>query len=132
MPQFHSYAANDAGENLDTFTAAYIVCIYFTETGDGDQPHCEVEMSDELIDCIKAECAEWQATNAGLLAEAYARDGYDAERAGQDFWYTRNGHGVGFWDRDALDADDLGQRLSVAAKAAGVCDVYEGDDGLLH
>ena len=132
MPQFHSDAAIAAGSKLDTFTAAYIECIYFTDTGDGDQPDSEVAMSDELIESIKAECAEWQATNADLLAEAYAREGYDVVRAGHDFWYTRNGHGVGFWCRDELEDGDLGDRLSEAAKLAGVCDVYEGDDGLLH
>ncbi len=132
MPQFYSEAATTAGDSLDTFTAAYIECIYFTETGDGDQPDSEIEMSAELIESIKAECAEWQATNAALLSEAYAREGYDETRAGHDFWYNRNGHGVGFWCRDELDAGDLGDRLSDAAKLAGECDVYEGDDGLLY
>ena len=131
MPQFHSDAAIAAGAELDTFTAAYIECIYFTETGDGDQPGSEVEMSAELIASIKAECAEWQATNAALLARAYDCVGYDETRAGHDFWYTRNGHGVGFWCRDEL-GDELGEALSEAAKLAGECDVYEGDDGLLH
>lgn len=132
MPQFHSDAANAAGANLDTFTAAYIECIYFTETGDGDQPDSEVEMAPETIEAIKAECAEWQAVNADRLAEAYERVGYDATRAGHDFWYTRNGHGVGFWCRDELEAGGLGERLSDGAKAAGQVDAYEGDDGLLY
>jgi hypothetical protein len=118
--------------NLDTFTAAYIEAVYFTETGDGDQPSGEIEMSSELRDAIIAECAEWQVDNAKLLAEAYERVGYDEARAGHDFWLTRNGHGAGFWCRDELEGDSLGDRLSLAAKAAGVHEVYEGDDGLLY
>lgn len=132
MPQFHSDAANTAGETLDAFTAAYIECIYFTDTGDNEQPSSEIEMSAEAIEQAKADCAAFQAANAALLAEAYNRVGYDEARAGHDFWYTRNGHGVGYWDRDALDADSLGTRLSLAATAEGGCDSYEGDDGKLH
>lgn len=132
MTQSHSDAAIAAGTDLDAFTAAYIECIYFTETGDTDQPSSEVVMAAETIEAIKADCAAWQAANADRLDEAYDREGYDATRAGHDFWYTRNGHGVGFWCRDELEADGLGERLSDGAKAAGEVDVYEGDDGLLY
>lgn len=132
MPQFHSDAATLAGSNLDAFAAGYIECIYFTDTGDGEQPSSEVEMSSELIEAIKEECKEWQTVNEALLTEAYAREGYDATRAGRDFWFTRNGHGVGFWDRDELMDKNLGDRLSEAAKEAGPHEVYEGDDGLLY
>ena len=103
-------------DKLDAFTAAYIEAIYFTETGDSDQPSQEIEMSGELRDTIIAECAEWQADNAKLLAEAYERVGYDEARAGHDFWLTRNGHGAGFWCRDELKGDSLGERLSLASR----------------
>lgn len=51
------------------------------------------------------------------------------ERAGHDFWLTRNGHGAGFWDR-GLGA--LGERLSEAAKVYGSADdhrPYDCGDG---
>lgn len=38
------------------------------------------------------------------IEQAYARD-YDAEQAGRDLWFTSQGHGVGFWDREALKPD---------------------------
>lgn len=132
MPKFHSDAAIAAGAELDAFTAGYIEAIYFTETGDSEQPDSEIEMSAEAIATAVAACTEFQTANAGILAEAYARIGYDETRAGHDLWYTRNGHGVGYWSRDELEDGDLGERLSEAAKLAGVCDVYEGDDGLLY
>lgn len=127
MPQFHSDAADAAGAELDTFTAAYIECIYFTDTGDS-----EVEMSAEAITTAVEDCAAFQTSNAALLAEAYDRVGYDETRAGHDLWYTRNSHGVGYWCRDELDDGELGERLSAAAKLMGTCDTYYGDDGLLH
>lgn len=49
-----------------------------------------------------------------------------------DFWLTRNGHGAGFWDRTELDADELGDRLTVLAKEFGAVDLYQGDDRLLY
>lgn len=132
MPQFHSDAATARSEGMNPFLSAYIMAIYFTETGDGDQPDSEVQMSDDLFDSAYSECFAFQSVNAWLLTEAYEREGYDEARAGHDFWLTRNGHGAGFWCRDELTANDLGDKLADAARAFGVCEVYEGDDGLLY
>jgi hypothetical protein len=84
------------------------------------------------------ECAAFQTANADLLAEAYARDGYGGaewsaeEQAGHDFWLTRNGHGAGFWDREALKEDGLGDKLSEAARTCGESNLYTGDDGGIY
>lgn len=48
------------------------------------------------------------------------------ERAGHDFWLTRNGHGAGFWDRGL---GDLGDRLTEAAKVYGEVLVIDCGDG---
>lgn len=45
-----------------------------------------------------------------------------AEQAGHDLWLTRQGHGVGFWDRPAFYGADLAQRLTAYAEALGECD----------
>jgi hypothetical protein len=55
---------------------------------------------------------------ADLLELAYARD-YTEEQAGRDFWFTRQGHGTGFWDRDELEPEELGDKLSDRAKRFG-------------
>lgn len=60
------------------------------------------------------DCAAFQDAARHLLSQAYGkpertRNGpvpYDANRAGMDFWYSRNGHGTGFWDRDLGDIGD--------------------------
>lgn len=133
MPKFHSQSASLSSANLDAFTAGYIMALFWTSTGDGDQPDSEIELSPESLADIVADCAAFQTTNAGILAEAYARDGYGGEsQAGHDYWLTRNHHGAGFWDRDALEDGDLGERLSELARAEGEVDAYEGDDGLLY
>lgn len=123
MPQFHSNAADEAGEGLDDFTRAYIEAIYFTETGDTDQPDSEAELTpDARVSCIN-ECRQFQEANAALLQRAYACDAYNGKewtpqaQAGHDFWLTRNGHGAGFWDRGL--PDDIGDALTQAAKDCG-------------
>ena len=48
---------------------------------------------------------------------------------GVDYWFTRCGHGCGFWDRGM---GELGDRLTDLAKFCGSADTYEGEDGLLY
>ena len=67
----------------------------------------------DSLAAIRRDCEAWQATNADLLSQAYAR-GYSQTQAGIDYWLTRNGHGVGFWDRAELAEDGLGDKLTDA------------------
>jgi hypothetical protein len=112
---------------LDDFTRAYIAAIYFTETGEDDQPSPGAEMApDFLAQCVE-DCAEFQSDNAGTLARAYATGWYSEESAGHDFWLTRNRHGAGFWDRGLPDG--IGDELTRAAHPYGRVDTYCDDDG---
>ena len=49
-----------------------------------------------------------------------------------DLWLTRNGHGVGFWDRPELYGQDVADKLTRIAEEMGSQDIYPGDDGLLY
>lgn len=149
--------------SLDAFTQGYIEALFFTEneslleqlTG---EDYGFSDLAPETLADIIADCAAFQRDNAATLAEAYTRD-YDAGQAGRDYWFTRNGHGVGFWDRDALDpqgeewdalqrpldtwspaesalharlkAESLGERLSAACRYSEVSP-YLGDDGKVY
>lgn len=56
--------------------------------------------------------------------------GHDVwECAGQDFWLTRNRHGVGYWDRGM---GELGANLTVLANSFGELHLYLGDDELVY
>ena len=121
----------------DPFTRAFIEALFWTESDKDDIPADAgyADLSSSALDAIRADCARFQKENEPYLAQAYARPGYDEARAGHDFWLTRNGHGTGFWDRDELDAGDLG------AKLASFCgfgtdfdqmDAYMGDDGKVY
>lgn len=118
---------------LDAFTLAYITAALWTET-DGEEHPLEDNYGPEDIDegalaSIIADCRKFQGEHG--IPEY--RDGKwtDAEMAGHDFWLTRNGHGVGFWDRDALSEDDQ-KKYTDAAEAFGECNLYVGDDGKLY
>lgn len=76
---------------------------------------------------LHTDCSDFEAKARHLLSQAYAR-GYTRDQAGRDFWFTRCGHGVGFWDRDILDRDDLGEKLSDVAKEFGNLDAYFDSD----
>jgi hypothetical protein len=52
------------------------------------------------------------------------------ERAGHDFWLTRNGHGAGFWDGDW--PEPYAEQLTKLAQGFGECDLYTGDDGRVY
>ena len=142
MPEFirdKGSAADAARFNeLPGFVRGYIEAAYFTNTGTGDDAESGLqdasfgELSGEALAQACDTCAAFQTRAAGLLALAYTRDGYDDEAAGRDFWYTRNGHGVGYWDRDALAFDSLGEKLSSIARNFGSVDLYRGDDGLIY
>lgn len=119
MPQFIlDLGTPEAGLNYirkRAFVRGYVEAMFFTETGcsdDGDMEHATVaELSNEAWERIVADCDEFERRCRRLLDAAYQRD-YDEEQAGRDFWFTRNGHGVGFWDREQLREGGLGERLS--------------------
>lgn len=120
--------------SLDDFTKGYIEALFFTETSEELEDASFADLAPSALAEIMADCAAFQSKAADLLNLAYERD-YDATQAGRDFWFTRNGHGVGFWDRKPLEEDGLGDRLS---KLCGWRTEWQevnpcfGDDGLVY
>lgn len=78
------------------------------------------DLHPDALTGIRNYCEAFQAEAAALLAEAYQRADYDETQAGRDLWFTVNGHGVGYWDRDQL-ADNSAEyeRLTALMIAAG-------------
>jgi hypothetical protein len=73
-------------------------------------------LPDYFLEQAKVDCAKFEAENTALLEQAG-----DCWQNGCDFWYTRNGHGCGFWDRGY--ADEIGDTLSEAARKCGSHDL---------
>lgn len=139
MPEFIlDHGTPDAArqlKSLDSFTQGYVEAMFFTDTGTGDdaennlQDATVAELAPSALQKIIVDCQNFQHENADELQAAYETEtGYDAEKAGRDYWYTRNGHGTGFWDRG------LGVHGDYLANAARYSEVslYRGDDGLLY
>lgn len=113
---------------LDAFTRAYIEAGLFSSTDDDGEPldarYTLDNIAPETLAAIVEDCRRFQE----IVGDAIA---HDVEHAGRDFWYTRHGHGCGFWDGDW--ADDLEERLTAACTGfERTEDLYVGDDGRLY
>jgi hypothetical protein len=108
---------------LDEFTRAYLEAVRFTNGGPDNPDFEAAEFSVEFLLRAIADCRNFQQTND--------LSGYPLERAGHDFWFTRNHHGVGFWENDFGTAEQC-EKLTKASHAAGQLDACVGDDGKIY
>jgi hypothetical protein len=139
-----------AWRDLDAFTQGYVEALFFTSTGDDGEAFGEgfADLAPETLARIIADCAAFQKKNVVALAccqmtederEELAEHGHGpgwdnenktATELGRDFWYTRNGHGCGFWDGDW--PEPYATILTDAAKSFDEVDAYLGDDGRVY
>jgi hypothetical protein len=120
--------------DLDTFERAYIETMLFTETDDDDCPLDEAfditDLPNETILALKSDCEDFRSPdNTHLLELAEEEYGYDDEKAGIDFWLTRNRHSAGYWDRGL---SHYGDELTKAAHSMGERRAYIGDNGQVY
>jgi hypothetical protein len=113
---------------LTQFVFDYIDAMLFSSTDmDSDEPldqnYDASSLSAEFMMQTIADCKKF-------VDENYDDIESDMKSAAHDFWYTRNGHGSGFWDGDW--EDEIGKRLTAASKKFKSIDVYVRDDGLLY
>lgn len=122
----------------ESFINAYIQAMLWSTSGtDHEGNDLESlegwELSAEAMQKVKQDCESFLIAAKDLLASLPAwygqGDGGIYVFAGHDFWLTRNGHGVGFWDR-GLGA--LGDSLTDLAQAYGEQSPYIGDDGKIY
>ncbi len=115
---------------MDAFLNAYIVAALWSSndeaTPEGGEPldanYGPNDLHAETLEKMKADCDRFQAENATDIAGS-------EERAGHDFWLTRNHHGCGFWDGDWPEA---GERLTQACRNFPEVNLYVGDDGWIY
>lgn len=121
---------------LDKFTQAYVTAALLSTNDESDESggvpldrnYDWDDISAESQARIIHDCKLFQAANHQLWADKpvtyFAADSYGStsatadERAGGDFWYTRNGHGVGFWDSGRWPSE-IGEKLTEASKRYG-------------
>lgn len=84
----------------------------------------------ETLASMVQDCQRFLASGQALL-DSVNEGEIDAEwdvdeRAGHDFWLTRNGHGAGFWDGDW--PEPAATQLDALANQFGTSTLYLGDD----
>lgn len=134
LPPFgHCPGCGNEGRVLDREmefdTGHDYVCAQCSEKQPNEEPPMEDNYSlDDLSPEFKRksieDCINFYNENADDIATG------DDERAGHDFWLTREGHGAGFWDGDW--DDEIGSRLTDAAHQYGEVYIYVGDDGKIY
>lgn len=125
--------------SLDKFTWAYIDTALWSSHDESDEyggdPMDENydanDIAPETLKEMTADCKKFQEENEEAIdsAEVSSRSSND-ERAGHDFWLTRNGHGAGFWDGDW--SEPQAEQLTEASEAFGEYGLYIGDDGMIY
>ena len=95
-----------SNEKETRFIDAYIEAIYFTDTGEWDQPDLDCDLDPDFLGESISDCLAFLNHNICYLSDD------QLEQAGHDFWLTRNGHGTGFWDRKDFYKDYLAKRFT--------------------
>jgi hypothetical protein len=123
--------------DLDDFKNAYTACLLWAELDANEEAllnsHDKSDLAAETQERIHADCIAFIARAGHLLTTDNYVGGAACtpyERAGHDFWLTRNGHGAGFWDGDWDKA--AGQELTDIAHNFGTLCPYVGDDGKIY
>lgn len=105
----------------------YTVGDIAAETREEMRRHCVSFLAHPRVKSALERCQ--QLHNDGLFTTPGGCDVCDF--AGYDFWMTRNGHGVGFWETGDWPEYE-GSILDKIADTFGCYDLYVGDDGLIH
>ena len=108
---------------------------------DGEQlDSVDAEVSDELVIRLTAdwECFRENAERLGFDPEQHIacslhpdNDGDAWNAVAHDFILTRNGHGVGFWERGRW-LEPWDKKLTELSNIYGNIHAYVGDDGLIY
>lgn len=118
---------------LEKFIDAYIAAALWASTDDDGQPldkrFVRADIGVDSIKSMRDDCGDFVLAQWGRLQEAQEEHNYGPDKAGHDFWLTRNQHGCGYWERGL---GGLGQALTEASHSYGGCDLYVGDDRKVH
>lgn len=123
-----------ARPTISKFLRGYVEAALFStndeSTPSGGRPLDDTYSIDDVDDDTLArmahECAAFQCQVESVLQWCDADD----EQAGRDFWFTRNGHGVGYWETDRGYDAERGEYLTRVANAYGEVNLCAGPDGV--
>jgi hypothetical protein len=145
MPDFElnaNYRGSHPFYALPDFAKGYVEAMFFTNGDTGDEREWRLNdlgverLTRAAVKDIKADCNAFlgHIMPDGCFVRQWLNrfaDDYDDAQAGRDFWFTRQGHGVGYWDRKQLP-DAVGKDLSAAARSFGEAYVEEYRAWIYH
>jgi len=118
---------------LRTFTAGYVAAMEFTN----EETFPYYEHSPELDEKIKEDCTKFLDKSYRILQKCASyqlfTDVFD--QAGMDFYFTRCGHGVGFWESEWYlpnGSPIFSNYFTKLSEQFGNIDIYVGDDNLIY
>lgn len=111
----YSYLAAFVPE-LETVARHMCIAAVWADAEEGTRPR----LTHSAMDTARRFAVAFIEAHAEMFAEAMDAPGYGAHpdagsvaaAFGHDLYLTARGHGVGFWSRDELAENDLGDRLS--------------------
>lgn len=115
--------------SLTPFQRGYLEAALFSSNDESTPEGGEPLEASYTIEDIDPDCLEAMLAEASAFQDAHYLDlgeclrRHDSEgQGGHDLWFTRNRHGVGYWDGDYPEPG--ASRLTNAAHALGECSLY--------
>lgn len=118
--------------DLETIVQHYLIAALWSSSGHDDCENLDDkygigDCSEQVNKQAEIDCRSFIKKTKHILIFADTNN----EQIGHDFWLTRNGHGVGFWDRDYASKYTI-DKLTGIAESFGEIDLYVGDDGKIY
>ena len=126
---------NTANTTLDNFVKSYLATAAWVsfDGGKAEFPKSSKEIA--KADCKKFIAAVYKEFTVNEAEAILTYQGSDlTSLAGHDFFLTRNGHGVGFWDKDIYNtlANNGGDILTKLARQMGESNCYRVKGGWVY
>lgn len=122
--------SNKEEDYIKKATNAYIEAMFFTDeySLEEQDPNVELGINNLSEDSIIDAYQDVKQFVDKVGKEVYTLDPVDV---GHNIWYTRNYHGVGFWDTSEFE-EVIGKKMTDVCKEMGEIYSYVGDEGMIH
>lgn len=99
---------------LELFLQGYLEAAAFADAPEG---FTDLDFNAKSIKSARKDCASFLSMDSPLgKFKIYDHVGDNLIEAGRNFWYTRQGHGTGFWDSPEVWGEDISKALTTVAK----------------
>ncbi len=110
----------------DQIRDAYIETVVFTDFGPDSDIPADAQFSPLALAEARHDAHNFFNATQDLLGDN------TVDSLMHNLWFTRNGHGTGFWDSPEKWGEENAEILTRCAKCMGEVWTYVGDDGLVY